>query len=107
MKTFKEFKKYIGYSTEKKKVEQKEITREDISENVVDQLRKIAKSKKQMEIKFKSGTSVPIDAESAKMILKTYDSLNSTNKKKMQTNMSKDTKSFMKVLDFAFENTTR
>ena len=46
MKTFKEFKKYIGYSTEKKKVEQKEITREDISENVVDQLRKIAKSKK-------------------------------------------------------------
>ena len=47
MKTFKEFKKYIGYSTEEKKVEQKEITREDISENVVDQLRKIVKSKKQ------------------------------------------------------------
>ena len=60
--------------------------------------------KKEQDIKFKSGTEVPIDPESAKVILKTYDSLNSSNKKKLQTQMNKDSKSFLKVLDFAFEN---
>ena len=72
--------------------------------NFVDQLRSVVKKKKEQDIKFKSGTEVPIDPESAKVILKTYDSLNSSNKKKLQTQMNKDSKSFLKVLDFAFEN---
>ena len=42
--------------------------------------------------------------EAAKAVLKTFDSLNRSNKKKTQDNMNKDTKSFMKVLDFAFNN---
>ena len=75
-----------------------------LDEDVVDQLRTIAKKKKEMDIKFKSGTEVPIDPESAVQILKTYDSLNTSNKKKMQNNMNKDTKSFMKILDFALSN---
>ena len=62
------------------------------------------KKKKESDIKFKSGTEVPIDPESAKKILKTYDSLNTSNKKKMQKQMNTDSKSFLKVLDFAFEN---
>ena len=75
-----------------------------LEENVEKQLRAVVKKKKEAEIKFKSGTSVPIDPEAASVILKTLDSLNSTNKKKMQDNMNKDTKSFLKILDFSFDN---
>ncbi len=102
MKTFKEFRESIGYSTKFKIVERKKI---DIIEgDVVDQLRSIIKKKKESDIKFKSGTSVPIDPESAKSILKTFDSLNSSKQKKMRDNMNKDTKSFMTIMDFALEN---
>ena len=104
MKTFKEFRESIGYSTKFKIVERKKI---DIIEgDVVDQLRSIIKKKKESDIKFKSGTSVPIDPESAKNILKTFDSLNSSKQKKMRDNMNKDTKSFMTIMDFALENVT-
>ena len=104
MKTFKEFRESIGYSTKLKIVEKKKI---DIIEgDVVDQLRSIVKKKREEDIKFKSGTSVPIDPESAKNILKTFDSLNSSKQKKMRTNMNKDTKSFMTIMDFALENVT-
>ena len=75
-----------------------------LEEDVEKQLRAVVKKKKEAEIKFKSGTSVPIDPEAATVILKTLDSLNSNNKKKMQNNMNKDTKSFLKILDFAFDN---
>ena len=75
-----------------------------LEEDVEKQLRAVVKRKKEADIKFKSGTSVPIDPEAASVILKTLDSLNSTNKKKMQNNMNKDTKSFLKILDFAFDN---
>jgi deoxyribodipyrimidine photolyase-like uncharacterized protein len=76
----------------------------NVKEDVVDQLRSIVKKKKESDITFKSGTSVPIDPNSAGTVLKTFDSLNSSNKRKTQDNMNKDTKSFMKVLDFAFNN---
>jgi hypothetical protein len=76
----------------------------NVKEDVVDQLRSIVKKKKESDITFKSGTSVPIDPNSAGTVLKTFDSLNSSNKRKTQDSMNKDTKSFMKVLDFAFNN---
>jgi transcriptional regulator of heat shock response len=105
MKTLKQFKKSIGIPLkERKSVEEVIRAKEPLTEDVVDQLRSVVKKKREADIKFKSGTSVPIDPESAKVILKTYDSLNSTNKKKMQDNMNKDTKSFLKILDFAFSN---
>ena len=80
------------------------ITEESLEEDVEKQLRAVVKKKKEADIKFKSGTSVPIDPEAASVILKTLDSLNSTNKKKMRDNMNRDTKSFLKILDFAFDN---
>ena len=76
----------------------------NVREDVIDQLRSIVKKKKESNITFKSGTSVPIDPEAAKTVLKTFDSLNRSNKRKTQDQMNKDTKSFMKVLDFAFNN---
>ena len=80
------------------------ITEEPLEEDVEKQIRAVVKKKREADIKFKSGTSVPIDLEAASTILKTLDSLNSTNKKKMRDNMNKDTKSFLKILDFAFDN---
>ena len=105
MKTYKEFRKSIGFPVKERKVEEVIRSKEPLKEDVVDQLRSVVKKKKESDIKFKSGTSVPIDPEAAEVILKTFDSLNSSNKKKMQDNMNKDTKSFMKILDFAFSNT--
>ena len=80
------------------------ITEGPLEEDVEKQLRAVVKKKREADIKFKSGTSVPIDPDAASVILKTLDSLNSTNKKKMRDNMNKDTKSFLKILDFAFDN---
>ena len=79
-------------------------TKAPLGEDVEKQLRAVVKKKREADIKFKSGTSVPIDPDAASVILKTLDSLNSTNKKKMRDNMNKDTKSFLKILDFAFDN---
>jgi len=104
MKTYKEFRKSIGFPVKERKVEEVIRSEKPLKEDVVDQLRSVVKKKKEADIKFKSGTSVPIDPESAKTILKTFDSLNSSKKKKMQDNMNKDTKSFLKILDFAFSN---
>ena len=77
-----------------------------VEKDVLDQLRAVAKKKKrdETEIELNSGTSVPIDTETANKILDTFDALNSSNKKKMQKKMNKDTKSFLTVLDFAFSN---
>ena len=80
------------------------LSKEPLEEDVEKQLRAVVKKKREADIKFKSGTSVPIDPDAASVILKTLDSLNSTNKKKMRDNMNKDTKSFLKILDFAFDN---
>ena len=80
------------------------FTKQPLEEDVEKQLRAVVKKKKEADIKFKSGTSVPIDPEAASVILKTLDSLNNSNKKKMRDNMNKDTKSFLKILDFSFDN---
>ncbi len=105
MKTYKEFRKSIWFPLKERKVEDKSnISRNFLEEDVIDQLRLIVKKKKEMDIKFKSGTEVPIDPESAKSILKTFDSLNSSKQKKMRDNMNKNTKSFMTIMDFALEN---
>ena len=104
MKTYKEFRKSIGFPLKERKVEEAIRSENPLKEDVVDQLRSVVKKKKESDIKFKSGTSVPIDPEAAGVILKTFDSLNSSKKKKMQDNMNKDTKSFLKILDFAFSN---
>ena len=104
MKTYKEFRNSIGFPIKERKVEEAIRSEKPLKEDVVDQLRSVVKKKKESDIKFKSGTSVPIDPESANIILKTFDTLNSSKKKKMQDNMNKDTKSFLKILDFAFSN---
>ena len=110
MKTYKEFRKSIGFPVKERKVEEVIRPKEPLVEkDVLDQLRSVAKKKgnKEVEIELNSGTSVTINSEIADNIIQTFDSLNSTNKKKMQKNMNKDTNSFMKIMDFALSNTPK
>ena len=104
MKTLKELRGILEVPVKQEESIQMGSIKTPLEEDVEKQLRAVVKKKKEAEIKFKSGTSVPIDPEAASVILKTLDSLNSSNKKKMQNNMNKDTKSFLKILDFAFDN---
>ena len=104
MKTLKQLRGILELPSKQKESIQIGKIKTPLEEDVEKQLRAVVKRKKEAEIKFKSGTSVPIDPEAATVILKTLDSLNSSNKKKMQNNMNKDTKSFLKILDFAFDN---
>ena len=104
MKTLKQLRGILEVPVKQEESIQMGNIKTPLEEDVEKQLRAVVKKKKEAEIKFKSGTSVPIDPEAATVILKTLDSLNSSNKKKMQNNMNKDTKSFLKILDFAFDN---
>ena len=104
MKTLKQLRGILEVSVKQEESIQMGSIKTPLEEDVEKQLRAVVKKKKEAEIQFKSGTSVPIDPEAATVILKTLDSLNSSNKKKMQNNMNKDTKSFLKILDFAFDN---
>ena len=65
------------------------------------------KSKKEADVTLKSGSSHKIDPASAKQIIKTFDSLNSSKQKKVRKDMNKDTKGFMTIMDFAQENVQR
>ena len=104
MKTLKQLRGILELPSKQEESIQIGKIKTPLEEDVEKQLRAVVKKKKEAEIQFKSGTSVPIDPEAATVILKTLDSLNSSNKKKMQNNMNKDTKSFLKILDFAFDN---
>ena len=104
MKTLKQLRGILEVPVKQEESIQMGSIKTPLEEDVEKQLRAVVKKKKEAEIKFKSGTSVPIDPEAASVILKTLESLNSSNKKKMQNNMNKDTKSFLKILDFAFDN---
>ena len=76
----------------------------NVKEDVIGQLQSIVNQKKKSDITFKSGQSVSIDENSAKTFLKTFDTLNSNNKKKTRDNMNENSESFMKVLDFTINN---
>ena len=66
MKTYKEFRKSIGFPVKERKVEEVIRSEKPLKEDVVDHLRSVVKKKIESDIKFKCGTSVPIDPESAK-----------------------------------------
>ena len=61
MKTYKEFRKSIGFPLKERKVEDNSnITRNSLKEDVIDQLRLIVKKKKEMDIKLPSYATKPI-----------------------------------------------
>jgi hypothetical protein len=73
----------------------------DLTEGVVDTLKKISDRKQTMPVKFKNGKTIPVDPKSASAILKVHNQLNTANAKKMRDSLEKGEQSFMKMLDFA------
>lgn len=84
-----------------KPVMSKEEYEGPILEGVIENLQKIAKTKKGMEVKFKNGKTLDVDMKSANAILKTMKDLKPANKKKMETALEAGPSSFMKMMDFA------
>ena len=73
----------------------------ELSEDVVKELEKIVKSKNMGEVKFSDGDTMKVDMQTANILLKLRDSLNTKNKQTFSNAVNKDETGFMKMVDFA------
>ena len=71
---------------------------EFIKEDVMKDMRKISKSKKDMEIKLDDGTEIPIDPMTAEIFVKYIEGLKSSEQKKVINQLQRTERGFMKVL---------
>ena len=69
-----------------------------INEDVMKDMRKISKSKKDMEIKLDDGTEIPIDPMTAEIFVKYIEGLKSSEQKKVINQIQRTERGFMKVL---------
>ena len=97
-----------GWETKKSKTgksftlvqkESKVLKFEDfIQEDVVSDLKKISKSKKDMEIKLGDGSEIPIDPMTADIFVKYIEGLKSSEQKRVINQIQRTERGFMKVL---------
>ena len=71
---------------------------EFIQEDVVSDLKKISKSKKDMEIKLGDGSEIPIDPMTADIFVKYIEGLKSSEQKRVINQIQRTERGFMKVL---------
>jgi hypothetical protein len=71
---------------------------EFIKEDVMKDLKKISKSKKDMEIKLGDGAEIPIDPMTAEIFVKYIEGLKSSEQKKVINQIQRTERGFMKVL---------
>ena len=71
---------------------------EFITEDVMKDLKKISKSKKDMEIKLNDGSEIPIDPITADIFVKYIEGLKSSEQKKVINQIKRTERGFMKVL---------
>lgn len=90
----------VMYATATKMAMKNEET--ELEEAVIDDLRKIVKSKSIKRIKLGDGTQPRIDLTTASALVSVYDQLNDANKKKFADMMGKSETNLMKAVDFAF-----
>jgi len=90
--------KDVMYATATKMAMQEETLNEDL----IDDLKKIVKTKSIKRVKLGDGTQTRVDLTTASALTQVYDKLNDANKKKFAAMMSKDETNFMKAIDFAF-----
>ena len=69
-----------------------------IQEDVVSDLKKISKSKKDMEIKLGDGSEIPIDPMTADIFVKYIEGLKSSEQKRVINQIQRTERGFMKVL---------
>jgi len=77
---------------------------EHIEENI-EHIKDIVKTNQAKKLKFLDGTSMTVDAQTAKAIHLVHDELNDENKAKVAKMLSHSKGHFMKVADFANKNT--
>jgi len=78
---------------------------EFISEDVMSDLLKAGKSKKDSEITLDDGTDIPIDPLTSQILVKYIEGLNSSEKNRTIQQIQRTERAFMKVLGKAHENT--
>ena len=71
---------------------------EFISEDIMKDLKKITKSKRDMEIKLDDGSSIPIDPMTAEIFVKYIEGLKSSEQKRIINQIQRTERGFMKVL---------
>lgn len=79
----------------------------DLSENVIDDLKKLSSLAQSGTVKFVDGSSAKVDSVSADAILKTMGALNTNNQKKMAKRLSSSAKEFAKMQRFALQQAKR
>lgn len=73
----------------------------ELDEGVIDDLRKIVKTKSAKDVKFAGGGKTKVDMFTASAMVKVHDALNDANKKKFADAINKNENMFMKMMDFA------
>jgi hypothetical protein len=91
---------YANLSWMKEDVECEEM----IEENVMHHLNDIVTRHSAKPVKFKDGTSMKVDPQTANAILKVHNSLSDENKKKFADMAHKSKVHFGKVVDFSWKN---
>ena len=96
----KDSKGFVKTSTGSRKVYNSRVLKfgEFIKEDVMKDMRKISKSKKDMEIKLDDGTEIPIDPMTAEIFVKYIEGLKSSEQKKVINQIQRTERGFMKVL---------
>ena len=73
----------------------------ELNEDVIADLKNIVKKKSAKDVKFSDGNTLRVDMQTANILLKIHDSLNSKNQQTFANAVNKDETGFMKMVDFA------
>lgn len=79
---------------------------EHLEENVIHHLQNIVNNHDAKSVKFKDGSSMKVDVQTANAILKVHGAVNDENKKKISDMAHKSKTHFKKVADFAWKHVT-
>jgi hypothetical protein len=79
---------------------------ETLEENVMHHLQNIVSNHAAKSVKFKDGSSMKVDTQTANAILKVHGAVNDENKKKISDMAHKSKTHFKKVADFAWKHVT-
>jgi hypothetical protein len=82
------------------------VEAEPLEENVMHHLQNIVSNHAAKSVKFKDGSSMKVDAQTANAILKVHGAVNDENKKKISDMAHKSKTHFKKVADFAWKHVT-
>ncbi|NBP01598.1 MAG: hypothetical protein EBU90_15985 [Proteobacteria bacterium] len=96
----------IPYMEKNWTAEETELQLEPIEESVIHHLQNIVDNHAAKSIKFKDGSSMKVDTQTANAILKVHGAVNDENKKKISDMAHKSKTHFKKVADFAWKHVT-